>query len=50
MEAAIQDEDTRAQLIAAHEAAVAGALAYIEDEAVKVRRGHDGSRSSPEGD
>jgi conjugative relaxase-like TrwC/TraI family protein len=36
------DEGTAGQLIAAHEAAVRAALDYVEDEAVKVRRGKGG--------
>ena len=38
------DEETTGQLIGAHEAAVRGALDYLEDEAVKVRRGKGGAR------
>ncbi|MEY2513134.1 MAG: hypothetical protein QOJ89_492 [bacterium] len=40
---AAADEQTSRDLIEAHEAAVTGALSYVEDEAVKVRRGHGGS-------
>lgn len=40
VEFATQDGATSAQLVAAHEAAVAAALEYIEDAAVQVRRGH----------
>ena len=39
---AAADEGTAGQLIAAHEAAVRAALEYVEDEAVKVRRGKGG--------
>lgn len=39
---AAADEGTAGQLIAAHEAAVCAALEYVEDEAVKVRRGKGG--------
>ena len=44
---AVADESTSRQLVDAHEAAVTGALAYIEDEAVKVRRGHGGRDVQP---
>jgi conjugative relaxase-like TrwC/TraI family protein len=39
---AIADEDTSAALLAAHEAAVAAALDYVEREACFTRRGHNG--------
>jgi conjugative relaxase-like TrwC/TraI family protein len=42
VEFATQDSATSAQLVAAHERAVAAALGYIEDEAIRVRRGHGG--------
>ena len=41
---AAADEETAGQLIGAHEAAVGAALDYLEDEAVRVRRGHGGAR------
>jgi conjugative relaxase-like TrwC/TraI family protein len=41
---AVADEETAGQLIGAHEAAVRAALDYLEDEAVKVRRGRGGVR------
>jgi conjugative relaxase-like TrwC/TraI family protein len=44
VEFATQDAATSAQLVAAHESAVAAALGYIEDEAIRVRRGHGGLR------
>lgn len=47
VEAVVQDEATRAQIAAAHEAAAAAALAYIEERAVKVRRGHGGAEVLP---
>lgn len=43
VEFATQDPETAAQLIAAHESAVAAALGYVEDEAIRVRRGHAGA-------
>ena len=46
---ATADEETARQLVEAHEAAVAGALEYVEDEAVKVRRGHGGREVQPGG-
>ena len=46
---ATADEQTASQLVEAHEAAVAGALEYVEDEAVKVRRGHGGRDVQPGG-
>lgn len=39
---ATADLETSEQLVEAHEAAVRAALAYVEDEAVKVRRGKGG--------
>jgi TrwC relaxase len=39
---AIAEEDTSAALLAAHEAAVAAALDYVEREACFTRRGHNG--------
>src|SRR3954452_17361093 len=39
---AAADDRTAGQLIVAHEAAVRAALGYVEDEAVKVRRGKGG--------
>jgi len=47
VEFATQDPETSAQLIAAHESAVAAALAYVEDEAIRVRRGHAGAEVQP---
>ena len=47
VEFATQDPDTSAQLIAAHESAVAAALDYVEDEAIRVRRGHAGAEVLP---
>ena len=41
------DEQTAGQLIAAHESAVRAALEYVEDEAVKVRRGKGGAVVEP---
>ena len=41
---AAADEETAGQLIGAHEAAVRAALDYLEDEAVRVRRGRGGAR------
>src|SRR4051812_8601325 len=41
------DEQTAGQLIAAHEAAVRAALGYVEDAAVKVRRGKGGAIVEP---
>ena len=41
---AAADEETAGQLIGAHEAAVCAALDYLEDEAVRVRRGRGGAR------
>lgn len=43
VEFATQDPQTSAQLIGAHESAVAAALEYVEDAAVRVRRGHAGA-------
>jgi len=43
VEFATQDPETSAQLVAAHESAVAAALGYVEDEAIRVRRGHGGA-------
>jgi conjugative relaxase-like TrwC/TraI family protein len=40
--AAVASDDVTAELIVAHETAVRAALAYLEDTAVQVRRGHDG--------
>jgi conjugative relaxase-like TrwC/TraI family protein len=39
---AIAPEDVSGELIACHEEAVRAALGYLEQEAVMVRRGHDG--------
>ena len=47
IEFAVQDPETSAQLIAAHESAVAAALRYVEDEAIRVRRGHAGADVQP---
>ena len=47
VEFATQDPQTQAQLVAAHESAVAAALGYIEDEAICVRRGHGGVDVQP---
>ncbi|MBW3603253.1 MAG: relaxase domain-containing protein, partial [Actinobacteria bacterium] len=44
---ATADQETAGQLVEAHEAAVRGALAYVEDEAVRVRRGHAGAEEHP---
>ena len=44
---ATHDPDTSAQLVAAHESAVAAALGYVEDEAIRVRRGHGGAEVLP---
>jgi conjugative relaxase-like TrwC/TraI family protein len=41
------DEQTAGQLIAAHESAVRAALEYVEDAAVKVRRGKGGAVVEP---
>ncbi len=41
------DEQTAGQLIAAHESAVRAALGYVEDAAVKVRRGKGGAIVEP---
>ena len=41
------DEQTAGQLIAAHESAVRAALEYVEDTAVKVRRGKGGAVVEP---
>ena len=41
------DEQTAGQLIGAHEAAVRAALEYVEDVAVKVRRGKGGAIVEP---
>lgn len=41
---AAADEQTSGQLIEAHEAAVRAALEFVEDEAVRVRRGKGGLR------
>jgi conjugative relaxase-like TrwC/TraI family protein len=41
------DEQTAGQLIAAHESAVRAALEYVEDTAVKVRRGQGGAIIEP---
>ena len=40
--AAVASDEITAELILAHEAAVRAAVAYLEDTAVQVRRGHDG--------
>jgi conjugative relaxase-like TrwC/TraI family protein len=40
---AVADEGTAGQLIGAHEHAVRAALEYVEDEAVRVRRGKGGA-------
>ena len=47
VEFATQDPETSAQLIAAHESAVAAALDYVQDEAIRVRRGHAGAMVLP---
>jgi conjugative relaxase-like TrwC/TraI family protein len=49
VEYATQDDATRGALVGAHEAAVAAALGYVEDEAVRVRRGHAGAQVLPGG-
>ncbi len=41
--AAVAPDEITAQLIVAHEQALRGALVYLEDIAVQVRRGHDGT-------
>ena len=41
--AAVAPDEITAQLIVAHEQAVRAALVYLEDVAVQVRRGHDGT-------
>ena len=40
---AVGDDHTAGQLVAAHEHAVRAALEYVEDEAVRVRRGRGGA-------
>ena len=40
--AAVGDERLARELVLAHEEAVRGALGYVEDVAVQVRRGHNG--------
>jgi conjugative relaxase-like TrwC/TraI family protein len=40
--AAVAPDEVTAELILAHERAVRAAVAYLEDTAVQVRRGHDG--------
>src|SRR5438552_1244057 len=40
--AAVASDAITAELIVAHETAVRAAVAYLEDTAVQVRRGHDG--------
>jgi conjugative relaxase-like TrwC/TraI family protein len=40
--AAVASDEITAELIVGHEAAVRAALGYLEDTAVRVRRGHDG--------
>ncbi|MEV4420170.1 MobF family relaxase [Patulibacter sp. NPDC049589] len=40
---AVADEGTSAELVKAHDAAVRAALTYVEDAAVKVRRGKGGA-------
>jgi len=47
VEFATQDPETSAQLVAAHESAVAAALEYVEDVAIRVRRGHAGAEVQP---
>jgi conjugative relaxase-like TrwC/TraI family protein len=49
VEYATQDDATRQALVGAHEAAVAAALGYVEDVAVRVRRGHAGAQVLPGG-
>src|SRR4051812_812551 len=44
---AVGDEHTAGHLIGAHEAAVRAALDYVEDTAVKVRRGRGGAHVQP---
>jgi conjugative relaxase-like TrwC/TraI family protein len=45
--AAIAPDDVARELVLAHEEAVRGALSYLEDTAVLVRRGHGGERVQP---
>lgn len=45
---AIGDEQLSAALVDAHEEAVDAALAYVEDVACRVRRGHNGTREERE--
>jgi conjugative relaxase-like TrwC/TraI family protein len=44
---AIAPEVVSGQLVACHEEAVAAALSYVDDVAVRVRRGHSGARVEP---
>ncbi|MDQ3810726.1 MAG: relaxase domain-containing protein, partial [Chloroflexota bacterium] len=46
---ATADEHTSRELVQAHEAAVSGALSYLEDVAVSVRRGRGGRDVQPAG-
>lgn len=46
---AAADERTAGELVGAHEAAVSAALDYVQDEAVRVRRGHGGQSVEPGG-
>jgi conjugative relaxase-like TrwC/TraI family protein len=45
---ALGDEHLAGQLIAAHEEAVDAAVAYVEDRACQVRRGHNGTKAERE--
>ncbi len=42
---ALGDKDTAAAVVAAHEVAVDAAVGYVEREAIRSRRGHDGVES-----
>jgi conjugative relaxase-like TrwC/TraI family protein len=44
---AVADQQTSAELVKAHDAAVRAALTYVEDAAVKVRRGKGGAAVQP---
>jgi conjugative relaxase-like TrwC/TraI family protein len=44
---AVADQQTSAELVKAHDAAVRAALAYVDDAAVKVRRGKGGAVVQP---
>jgi conjugative relaxase-like TrwC/TraI family protein len=46
---AVGDERLSRALVEAHEEAVAAALGYLEREACRVRRGHNGTRAEPAG-